>query len=131
MATTGQVIAVSAIRPTENASRATLAVHLMIVRKAVPMHSMQPLPATRPPSEESLFTEDGQPTVTTLLILRLMVIGTTHRVIAHELKTSERAVRQQIARIQDHVGAHSDFQLGVMAVTHGWVDPCQKTPTVD
>jgi len=73
-------------------------------------------------AEESVFNADGEPTATTLLMLRLMGAGATERVIARELGTSVRTLQRRIARLQELVKAYSRFQLGVVAATRGWVE---------
>jgi DNA-binding NarL/FixJ family response regulator len=91
------------------------------------MHTTQSLtPALSPQtvaahSEEGMFTADGEPTATTLLMLRLLGTGATEPVIARKLGTSTRTVQRRIAQLQELVGVHSRFQLGMIAANRGWV----------
>jgi DNA-binding NarL/FixJ family response regulator len=92
----------------------------------VPSHQAGPsqtlIDGTAPTTaEENVFTADGEPTATTLLILRLMGTGATERVIARALGTSTRTLQRRVARLQELIGVHSRFQLGMVAASRGWL----------
>jgi DNA-binding CsgD family transcriptional regulator len=58
-----------------------------------------------------------------LAILTLLAMGHTDEVVARKLGVSVRTGRRITARLAARLGAKSRFQVGVMAVARGWIDP--------
>ncbi|WP_328946307.1 LuxR C-terminal-related transcriptional regulator [Streptomyces sp. NBC_00250] len=54
-------------------------------------------------------------------LLALMATGATDRAIARMLGVSERTVLRRITRVQQHLGAQSRFQLGLLIHVLQWV----------
>lgn len=62
-----------------------------------------------------------EPTAETKQLLALMATGATDRAVAREMGISERTVHRRIAHVQAVLGAHSRFQLGVLASIKQWL----------
>ncbi|MEV7190043.1 helix-turn-helix transcriptional regulator [Kitasatospora sp. NPDC093102] len=58
-----------------------------------------------------------------LAILNLLAMGHTDEVVARKLGVSVRTGRRITASLAARLGAKSRFQVGVMAVARGWIDP--------
>jgi DNA-binding CsgD family transcriptional regulator len=73
------------------------------------------------PAADALIMAETSPTVSELLLLRLLADGSKDEAAARALGVSVRTVRRMVADLMRRLDARSRFQAGILAQRRGWL----------